>query len=429
MPNPPKKRRSRQMFGALTGTMWRAGTEAAMQKLGMKRTGPSKAAEHLARTLDDMKGPAMKLGQMLSMAPDDTGLPPDWKDALTRLQGESTARPWAEIAPILDAEVGLDAFAHVDETAIHAASMGQVHRGTLPGGQPVAIKVRYPGLEDSVDGDVEQLGRLLRLANILPKDADYEDVLDTIRDSLRGELDFERERRYTQRFCDGLKGVDGVLAPDVVEACSSDSVITTHWIEGLTFSKWMQSDAADPQTEAGREARVLVGTRLLRAVLHELFGLQCVQTDPNPANFIVTPDLRVALLDFGAAHPLTNDLVHGYRQAITALYHGDYDAMCEASVHIGFLKADDTPEVVENFKALMQFISKPFSEHDYSWGADKGLAAKIRAAGTKFVFSTRMRPPPTDTVLLNRRLLGTQMLMEQLGATVPVRAMLEPHLL
>lgn len=424
------KNRNLSLLRTLGSTAIRATGEAIQKKfqdagLMPKNSGTdplenlrSAAAERLVRGMDELKGAAMKVGQMLSLEQDL--LPANWQSALSILQSKSTPKDFREMRSILENRWGsLDAFAEIDPVAIHAASMAQVHVGVLKqSGQKVAIKIRYPGLREHIDKDLDSLQRILKVAGIVNRDADVRRVLKKVREVFDHELDFTRELQRTMEFSKHLQGeTQLVTATPIAELCHEDILVTT-WLEGIGIDEWMSTTSPD------FAERSRVGTILVRCTLLEIFRYRHLQSDPNPANFLVLSNGSLGLVDFGASVDLDPKLIADYRKLALAAHHSDSAGIVEAANAIGFLKPSDSQAAQDSFVTLMGYTATPFSEEYFDWGVSK-VSEKIKEEALRFARLTALRIPPETLIFLNRRVLGTQLTLEKLAPRVPARRLFE----
>lgn len=451
-----QKNRTLSLLRTLGSTAVRAGAEAIKNQLAGNtskiRAGKagagglemSQAALRLVRGLDELKGAAMKFGQLLSLV-DDSLMPPGWKQALVTLQAQATARPFSEIEPLLRANLPHyhEHLASLEPDAVHAASIGQVHQGVLHDGTRVAVKIRYPDLEKWVRSDIVSLRRMLKLANAIPSDGDFDAVFEQVEKIFLQEIDFAQEAAHYLLYREHFASDPGVVVPRVIGELSTRNVLVTEWIDGLGLDAWMDAQgntsSSPPSSEDSslppsqtlanehRQARAAISSHIMSVLFEELFVLGRVQSDPNPANFLVTPDGRLALLDFGATQAIPRALVEGYRSLSRACLLGTKKDVLEVSEHMGFLKPTDTPAGRDAFVAMLAIATEPFEHGEFDFGTGK-LVARTRGLGLTFVREVGFRPPPPEIVFLNRRILGTQMTLERLGARFDARSVLMPHL-
>ena len=245
-------------------------------RMGLDKMKPGKgnASGRLIQGLDDLKGAAMKFGQMASML-DEQLLPDGWKEALRGLQSGATPRPFSEIIPTLNQHIPdyLSLVANIETNAVHSASIGQVHRAVLKDGRSIALKVRYPGLEDSVDSDLETLRKLLKFANVLPTQGNYDSIFERIREVFLRELDFTKEASEYEHYAQHFAGSERIQIPQVILPLSSTHTLATEWVEGTSLGTWLSQIS-----EQSQEKRNKLAETLLWLLVHELFQVGRIQS-------------------------------------------------------------------------------------------------------------------------------------------------------
>ncbi|EFN54887.1 hypothetical protein CHLNCDRAFT_24033, partial [Chlorella variabilis] len=235
-------------------------------------------AERLANALCRMRGAALKLGQMLSIQ-DENVLPPQFQAALERVRAGADVMPRRQLQQVLVSELGEDweqQVAEFDYQPLAAASIGQVHSALLHDGRRAVVKVQYPGVARSIESDVDNLMRLISVANVLPRGLYVENAVRVAKRELKLECDYRYELQSQQRFKQLIAGdpytAQHFHVPDVVPELSSERVLASEWVPGVHIDKV----AAMPQA-----VRDEVGTKLLKLTLKELFHWRYMQTDPN----------------------------------------------------------------------------------------------------------------------------------------------------
>ena len=365
--------------------------------------------------------------------------------------------PAAQLASVLADELGPGWRAKVgtfDATPVAAASIGQVHAATLPDGRPVAMKVQYPGVADSIVSDVDNLLRLVSLTGALPRGAFVEAAAAVAKKELAAECDYLGEAAAAERYASLLAADDDpaltstVAAPAVVRGLTSRRVLTTTWAGGDPIDALAGgppgpdgSPARPPAPQAVRDA---AGTALLRLTLRELFEWRFMQTDPNWGNFLYDPETGVlTAIDFGACREFAPEFVGPYRDMVVACAVGDGPAVLARSTELGFLTGDEAPVMVDAHLAAAMAVGRPFGADggpgrgglfDFSTGGSGGggsaaatLTADVRAAGSTML-SHRLVPPPEEAYSLHRRLSGAFLACIKLGARVPARELLAQQL-
>jgi predicted unusual protein kinase regulating ubiquinone biosynthesis (AarF/ABC1/UbiB family) len=373
----------------------------------------------VADQLAHLRGAAMKLGQMVSMDAGDV-LPPELSAILARLRDQAYHMPPAQLDRVLAAEWGANwrrRFAHFEAAPIAAASIGQVHRATLPDGRQLAIKVQYPGVADSIGADVDNVATLLRLSRLLPPELDLSALLAEAKQQLSEEADYCREAEQMRRYAALIGADERYVIPEPIAEFTTARVLAMRFLPGRPI------DALVDQPAEVRDAAM---TRLVRLVLLELFRFGIMQTDPNFANYRWQPDHgRLVVLDFGATRDVPPATADGYRALIAAGLAGDRDGLIDRAVATGFLGADlhaaHRPALQRMVDTVLAAFDRP---GPFDFG-DRTFVPVVRAeAGPLLADKGRWHLPPIDTLFVQRKVSGTALLCARLKARVDIRALL-----
>ncbi len=375
-------------------------------------------ALRLTEQLSRLRGAAMKLGQMISLDAGDL-LPAELTAIMARLRDAAHFMPPAQLNRVLSAEWGRDwrrRFSHFDATPIAAASIGQVHRATLPDGRMLAIKVQYPGVAASIDADVDNVDTLLRLSGLLPATLDIAPLLAEAKQQLREEADYRREAGQMRRYHALLAGDPAFVMPQPVDELSGERVLAMDFIAGSPIETLMQ---------APRETRDTVMKALFGLVLRELFEFGHMQTDPNFANFRWQADTgRIVLLDFGATRAIPQATADAYRNLMRAGLAEDHQALRAALLAVGFV----TPGILQRhgraiddmIAVLLRHLGKP-GAFDF---ADRSFVDRIRGQAQHIAADrAAWHVPPANTLFVQRKISGTAMLAVRMEARLPLRDM------
>ena len=391
-----------------------SGERPRMSDLLLTPANAARVTEQLSR----LRGAAMKLGQMISLDAGDV-LPAELTAIMARLRDSAHFMPPAQLKQVLTAEWGVDwrrQFASFDATPIAAASIGQVHRATLPDGRQLAIKVQYPGVAASIDADVDNVATLLRMSGLLPATLDIAPLLAEAKRQLHEEADYRREVGQMRRYRDLLAGDQAFVMPDPVEELSGERVLAMDFIPGSSIETLAQ---------APRETRDAAMAAMFGLVLRELFEFGHMQTDPNFANFRWQADTgRIVLLDFGAAREVPPETTQAYRALMLAGLAEDRPALREALVTIGFV----TPAILqrhgraidEMIDVLLHHLGQP-GLFDF---ADRSFVERIRGHAEMIAADrAAWHIPPANTLFVQRKVSGTAMLAVRMQARLPLRDM------
>jgi predicted unusual protein kinase regulating ubiquinone biosynthesis (AarF/ABC1/UbiB family) len=385
------------------------GRKPRLQDLLMTPSNVTRVADHLA----NMRGAAMKAGQLLSMETADM-LPPELAGILARLRADAQFMPPSQLKKVLSANWGRDFLRHFKRFDVHpiaAASIGQVHRAQTRDGRDLAIKVQYPGIRDSIDSDMRNLGLILRRSGMMPASFDTDRMLTDAAAQLHEETDYGREAAALNRFRRHLADDPDFVLPEIHDDLSTQDILAMSYVDGRSI------DAAASMDQPTRDH---IATALVTLTLRELFELQDMQTDPNFANYRYQPDTgRIVLLDFGATLQFRPERVDLYRALFRAGVAGNEDAAWDAMIAIGLVGAESSARDRAQILRLFGLATEPLRQGGTLDFATCGLLARLRREGLLLADEqVDIQAPPTDTLLLQRKVLGCYLLAERLGAKV-----------
>ncbi len=382
-------------------------------------------ASKLARRLSQMRGAAMKLGQLLSLEGDDL-LPPEFAEALAVLRATADTMPASQVRRALGRAYGKGweaRFRHFDFDPLAAASIGQVHAAVTSDGRDIALKIQYPGVARSIDSDVNNLASLLRMTRILPVEVDISEIVAEAKRQLRQEADYQREADHLKRYRALVADEEEVRVPRVHDDLTTKRVLAMERAGGRPIEELRSPDY--PQSLRDR-----AGECLQRLMFRELFEFGFMQTDPNFANYLFDSDSgRLVLLDFGASREFPPEFVERYRRICRGMITRDREEIRRAAVAIGYLGGDESEGRAKALADLIILLGEPLRHQGkYDFGRSR-LAARARDAGFDLVVRRGfMRAPPPETIFLHRKLAGTFFLCARIDARVDTRALVTPYL-
>ncbi len=314
------------------------------------RTGNAERARLLGAALGGLKGPLMKVAQILAAIPDL--VPPEYAAEFAKLQADAPPMGWPFVRRRMAAELGADwqaKFREFGREAAAAASLGQVHRAVGHDGRELCCKLQYPDMASVVEADLLQLKFALRIFERFDRGVDTAEVHAEISARLREELDYVREAKHMRLYRRMLSGVDGVSVPETVAELSTPRLITMEWLEGERLAQ-----AAESRSLAARNA---IAVNLFHAWYAPFYGHGVIHGDPHPGNYTVRPDNGINLLDFGCVRVFRPELVQGVITLYRALLSGDAAMAAEAYRAWGFV--NPSKELVDALNIWARFIYAP----------------------------------------------------------------------
>jgi len=351
----------------------------------------------IADTLGEMKGAVMKVGQIASQYKDI--FPPEVAKAIAKLQRQAPAMPFADIKKQVEKELGKPLehiFKHFDEQPFAAASIGQVHKATLPNGSEVVVKVQYPGVDEACESDLKQVRLALRLMGVLKVDKKLQDRLfKEIQDSLHEELNYEIEAQNLQVFRTFHQALDNkIIIPTVFEDYSSRRILTLSLERGEsieTASSWDLS------------VRNEIGRRLILALGQQIFFLKRFHCDPHPGNFALREDGSVIIYDFGGVKTLSNEIITHFKALVRAARKQDITTIEE---HLTVLDAlgekGKFPE--DLYKEWLEVLLRPLTTQ-YDFAENSAHHDGVKLVRKSLKYWDAFKPSP-DTLMVNRTISG-----------------------
>lgn len=372
--------------------------------------------------LANMRGAAMKIGQMISMDSGDF-LPRELADILAQLRDDARHMPRAQLNAVLKAQWGEGweaRFAEFDYRPIAAASIGQVHRARMHGGQVLAIKVQYPGVRESIDSDVNNVASLLRMTGLLPAKMNITPLLDEGRAQLHQEADYGREASYLTRFGKLLAGDKNFQVPTLFPDLSTDRILAMSYIESVPI---------DAVLDAPQKTRDRLATLLIELLLRELFVFGLMQTDPNFANYRFNAKTKqLVLLDFGASHDISTKVADAYRKLMRSFLSGNEKASFKAMQAMGFIAPDMPARYRAAVANMLTMTMEPLQQDGPFDFGNNDIAKRLRDQGMELAAQRELwHLPPANTIFIQRKLGGVYMLASRLRARVNVRRLMQNY--
>lgn len=364
-----------------------------------------RVGQELARTLSEMKGPLMKVGQIFAQVKDI--VPPEISEALGQLRQFATPVDIQIIREQIKHNLGdypESLFGWFDETPYRAASLGQVHKAKLKTGEDVVVKVQYPGIQKDCASDLKHLRHLFKVLPLLGVDSkSLELVYLEIEEIILRELDYIVEADTMKCFYDFFKDSDQVVIPFPYKSLSGSSVITMSYEKGESLESFQKIRAQ------GRGEEMLVkavSENLFYCLTEQIFKLKKIHVDPHAGNFAIKPDGRIIIFDFGAVKELDAKVVGTFTQLVKAMLARDIVAIEKHLFEKGIRKEGSSSLTEDFYNPWLDVLTKPFVEQTYNFDGCTIHSQAISLAKDKWKANQAYFRPSRDTLLLDRLIVG-----------------------
>jgi len=404
--------RTRRLFGlgARTGgalLKTRLGGQADWGALG----------EALFEGLSELKGPAMKLAQMMSQW--DDLLPPELANELARLQRQAEPMPWPKIREALVLQYGdiQTHFREIEERPFASASMGQVHKAVTHEGETVVLKVQYPGLAEVLESDLKQVRRIMGLGRWFKvPQARLDALFEELAAGLRDELDYHAEALALARYRERYQDNPALVIPEPLFELSGQHVLAMRFVDGTPLRDLESADDATRQK---------VAVALADWITEELFTYRELHADPHAGNFACDEQGRLVIYDLGAVIPVPEARLKAMMQLLDATLSQDPMAMDDALMKMGGRQGQGAPLAL--YRESAECITPLFApgEQDFS---DVRVHRRLRELTPKVWAAMDRLQPPADTLLLSRALNGHYWNLVRLKARLDMHDRTQPLL-
>ncbi len=396
--------------GAAVGGL--AARLAGQRYLGMKLDRDRHAAE-LAAALGGLKGPLMKVAQIMSTIPD--ALPKEYVAELAQLQADAPPMGWPFVKRRMGTELGPDwqkRFASFEHEAAAAASLGQVHRAMSHEGERLACKLQYPDMQSAVEADLRQLRLIFSIYERYDRAIVTKDIHAEIAARLREELDYRLEARHMGLYGDMLAREKHVEVPVPVDSLSTGRLLTMSWLDGIPLMAFIKA-------HGDIEMRNRVAYNMFRAWYVPFYYYGVIHGDPHLGNYTLKPDGSVNLLDFGCIRIFGASFVKGVIDLYHALQKNDRELAVEAYESWGF--ANLTNETIDVLNRWAGFVYGPLLEDRARRIQEKSSGVYGReVAESVHADLRRLGPvkPPREFVFMDRAAIGLGSVFLHLGAEI-----------
>ena len=368
-------------------------------------------AEELRRALGGLKGPLMKVAQLLSTIPD--ALPSEYAAELRQLQANAPSMGWLFVKRRMSNELGsswLEKFDKFEHEAARAASLGQVHLAKAKDGQKLACKLQYPDMASTVEADLKQLNLIFKIYRRYDSSIDPSEIHQEISDRLREELDYEREAAHIKLYRTILREESGVEVPEVQESLSTARLLTMTWLEGRTLLDFGSASVSH---------RNELAHNMFRAWYVPFYYYGVIHGDPHLGNYTARPDRRINLLDFGCIRIFEPSFVKGVIDLYHSLLRHDDNLAVSAYESWGF--TDLSREMIDVLNVWANFVYAPLLE-DRARKIQDGESSHygVRVASKVHAELRRLGGirPPREFVLVDRAAIGLGSVFLHLNAKI-----------
>jgi predicted unusual protein kinase regulating ubiquinone biosynthesis (AarF/ABC1/UbiB family) len=387
------------------------------EKQAQKENHEQEIGRTLVNTFMQLRGTALKLGQMLSM--DQDFFPETIRKELLRACHQVIPLNRAHIRKAFIQQLESPPeklFQQFESTAFAAASLGQVHKAILKDGQEVAVKIQYPGIASSIQSDVKIIQSLLLSlsgkTSYLPSKPIIRRVMSELEERLQEEVDYTIEANYTQWFSENVHHPH-VQIPKVIPEFSTERVITTTRMQGKHLKEWLA-------TNPSQEQRNHVGQVLFDIFIHQAFKLNIVHADPHPGNYLIQDSGNVVLLDFGCVKKLNPTFLKNIRK----LYSGDIKRVYQGYTDLTFIpKSMDFKSFMEDFyqhiESLHQHIVEPLLQSPFDFAKKTSLSREDHKKVNKV--TDILAGIDQDQMYFDRAYLGMIQMLREIRAVVKTK--------
>ncbi len=403
-------RRARRYVGTSRTVGTLAAKVAGEHYLGLKMDREKHAAT-LRKALGGLKGPLMKVAQILASIPD--ALPKEYAEELRQLQANAPPMDWLFVRRRMTGQLGVgwqDRFTEFGQDASHAASLGQVHKAVLHDGRTVACKLQYPDMASVVEADLSQLKLIFSLYSRFDKAIQTENIYEEVSARLREELDYQREAKQMRLYARMLAAEPGVHVPEPIEDLSTGRLLTMSWLDGVPLLEAAQRSA---------EERNRIAYNMFRAWYVPFYDYGIIHGDPHLGNYTVRPDNSVNLLDFGCIRVFPSSFVEGVIDLYKAIRDKDEALAVHAYETWGF--EAPSKDLIRVLNLWAEFIYAPLmqdkvqkiqeseSGHYGAQVADKVHTELRKLGGVR---------PPREFVMMDRAAVGLGSVFMHLKAEI-----------
>ena len=372
-------------------------------------------ATDIYKSLSELKGSALKIAQMLSM--DKNILPKSYVDKFTQSQYNAPPLSGPLIVRTFTKNFGKtpeNIYDSFNLTSTNAASIGQVHQATL-NGQKIAVKIQYPGVGDSISSDLKLVKPFaFRLLGMSEKELNI--YIKEVEERLLEETDYELEVKRSIEFSEACKNLDNVVFPKYYPELSGKRIISMDWIDGLHLKEFLK-------TNPSQELKNKIGQALWDFYNFQQHELKAVHADPHPGNFLITPDEKLGVIDFGCIKEMPLDFYIPFFSLISTDVIRDKAKTIDAFRKLDMIHSDDTKAQVEfyykSYKEMIELFAKPYINTSFDFSENE-FFEKLYEYGEKISKMPEFKQARgvKHFIYVNRTNFGLYTILHELKATV-----------
>lgn len=378
--------------------------------------------------LGQLKGSLMKAGQIFSIYGERL-LPKEANEILKTLQNKSLALAWSQVREEFLKELGPQRFGDLEiaEKPLGAASLGQVHFAVeKKTGRKLALKLKYPGVEEAIESDLKILKTFLGMAGLIPRNIDLSIIFDEAKKMLQQEVNYAREFELLQEYGKLLEGDHRYVVPQPIPEYSTSNILCMSFEEGLSV------DATEVES-LSQERKNQLAYNFFDLFMREVTVFGKVQTDSHFGNYQIRLDPegkndQWVLFDFGALRELPSSFLEPYLELLRAAFQQDEAATHKALVELGLLASFDMTPYAKELIALSFLVTEPVkADGNYNW-EKSDLPERVIVRARPYLFDKNVRLPPPEMLSLDRKVAGVFTLMVKLKAKIHTKTLVEKYL-
>jgi predicted unusual protein kinase regulating ubiquinone biosynthesis (AarF/ABC1/UbiB family) len=375
-------------------------------------------ARDIYQSLSQLKGSALKVAQMLSM--DKNLLPTAYQQQFAKAQYTAPPLSYPLVVKTFVNQFGKkpeEVFETFTKNAVNAASIGQVHQATI-GSTKYAVKIQYPGVGDSVKSDLAMVKPIaLRMFDLNVND--YNEFIQEVETRLLEETDYQLELKRSIELSQKSGHIKNLLFPTYFPALSGSKILTMDWIDGKPLGELLKSKIEEPLNHT-------LGQAMWDFYHHQMHQLKAVHADPHPGNFIVTPEGKLGVIDFGCVKEMSDDFYKKYFRLLNPALLENKKELEEAFFDLRFIYDDDTKQerdfFIKTFSHLVELLGRPFRTNIFDF-SDKAYFAEIYTFGEELSKMKELRESKKargvkDALYINRTYFGLYSILHDMQAKV-----------